>query len=80
VGCSAQSEFISLGALSPDEGTWFINTDTLHISGARSFFGVAVNQSSGPQVAVFTFSNINIPSIGPDDDVIVAEQEIVPDR
>ena len=54
--------FPSLGTLNVSSGTLTINTDTLSMSGAASFTGVALNQNGGPQVAVFDFSSITIGS------------------
>jgi autotransporter-associated beta strand protein len=52
--------FTSLGTLDVSAGTITINTDTLAISGAASFTGVAMPQSGGPEIAVFTFDGIDI--------------------
>jgi autotransporter-associated beta strand protein len=54
--------FTSLGTLNVSSGTLTINTDTLAMSGAATVTGVALNQSSGPAVAVFDFSSITIGS------------------
>jgi autotransporter-associated beta strand protein len=54
--------FSSLGTLNVMSGTLTINTDTLAMSGAATFAGVALNQNGGPQVAVFDFASISIGS------------------
>src|SRR5207253_3645875 len=54
--------FPSLGTLNVTSGTLIINTDTLTVSGAATFTGIAINQIGGPQVAVFDFSSITIGS------------------
>ncbi len=54
--------FASQGTLSVSSGTLNINTDTLAVTGAASFTGVALNQNGGPQIAVFDFSSITIGS------------------
>jgi hypothetical protein len=54
--------FTSLGTLNVSSGTLTINTDTLAMSGAATFTGVALSQNGGPQVAVFDFSSITIGS------------------
>jgi fibronectin-binding autotransporter adhesin len=54
--------FASLGTLNHPSGGLTINTDTLTISGAITFTGVALSQNGGPQVAVFDFDSITIGS------------------
>jgi autotransporter-associated beta strand protein len=54
--------YTSLGTLNHPSGPLTINTDTLTISGAITFTGVALNQNGGPQVAVFDFDSITIGS------------------
>src|SRR6516162_8639182 len=54
--------FPSLGPLNVSSGSLTIDTDTLSVSGAASFTGVALNQTGGPLVAVFDFSSITIGS------------------
>jgi autotransporter-associated beta strand protein len=52
--------FTSLGTLDVTSGTLTINTDTLGITGAAAFTGVSMAQSGGPEIAVFTFDDIDI--------------------
>jgi hypothetical protein len=52
--------YSSLGTLNVTSGTLVINTDTLAMSAAATFTGVAVTQTNGPMVAVFTFDSINL--------------------
>jgi hypothetical protein len=52
--------FTSLGTLDVSAGTLTINTDTLAISGAAAFTGIATPQSGGSEIAVFTFDNIDV--------------------
>lgn len=56
--------FTSLGTLNVTSGTLNINTDTVSMSGAATFYGLAAPQSNLRSIAVFTFSNIDIgPSV-----------------
>lgn len=56
--------FTSLGTLNVTSGTLNINTDTVSMSGAATFNGLAAPQSNLRSIAVFTFSNIDIgPSV-----------------
>jgi autotransporter-associated beta strand protein len=54
--------YTSLGTLNHPSGPLTINTDTLTVTGAVTFTGVALSQKGGPQVAVFDFDSITIGS------------------
>jgi hypothetical protein len=57
------TSFASLGTLDLSSGSVTFNTDTLEVSGAFSATGVLHVQGTGlPDVAVFAFSGINLPS------------------
>lgn len=56
------NNYSSLGTLNVSSGTLTFDTDTLTVSGAFSGSGVLQSQGAGlPDIAVFTFSNINVP-------------------
>jgi hypothetical protein len=55
--------YATLGSLAPATGSLVFNTDTLTVSGAFNGTGVVQQQAPGlPGIAVFTFSNINLPA------------------
>jgi autotransporter family porin len=56
------NNYASLGTLNVSSGTLTFDTDALTVSGAFSGSGVLQSQGVGlPDIAVFTFSNINVP-------------------
>ena len=57
------NSYSSLGALNVAAGSVVFDTDTLTVSGAFSGTGVIQSQGVGlPEIAVFTFSSINLPA------------------